>query len=54
MSKFEQLPIATEILTIIFLSQVRDLERVHSRDKHNQQSKKKAGDAALKVQYFDN
>jgi hypothetical protein len=32
-----------------FAVQVRDLERVHSRDKHNQQSKKKAGEAALKV-----
>ena len=28
------------------------MERVHSRDKHNQQSKKKAGEAALKVQFF--
>jgi hypothetical protein len=33
-------------------SQVRDFERVHSRDKHNQQSKKKAGEAAMKVFFF--
>ncbi len=32
-----------------FPAQVRDFERVHSRDKHNQQSKKKAGEAAMKV-----
>jgi hypothetical protein len=32
--------------------QVRDFERVHSRDKHNQQSKKKAGEAAMKVFFF--
>jgi hypothetical protein len=31
---------------------VRDFERVHSRDKHNQQSKKKAGEAAMKVFFF--
>ncbi len=39
-------------LHVIYDLQVRDFERVHSRDKHNQQSKKKAGEAAMKVFFF--
>ena len=39
-------------LSIHFL-QVRDLERVNNRDRHNQQNKKKAGDAALRQNKHD-
>ena len=37
----------------IHFLQVRDLERVNNRDRHNQQNKKKAGDAALRQNKHD-